>query len=82
MANQAPTAFTVISTAVVVGIGLVFARGDFEEIPVSQIPLVIGGGLLGFAALVGIGYVVGKAWDGLIALLKRGWGICQRNRTR
>jgi hypothetical protein len=82
MKKQTPTALTVIAMSVVVGIGLVFARGGFADIPSSQIPLIIGGGLAGALFFVGAGYGVTKIWDYFRSLLKRGGYVRQRNTPR
>jgi hypothetical protein len=82
MKKSNPTALTVIAMSVVIGVGLVFARGGFADIPSSQIPLVIGGGLAGALFFVGVGYGITRIWDYFRSLLKRGGDVRQRNTTR
>ena len=68
--NAGVPAFTAIVTAIIFGVGLSIARGDFDNIPLHAVPQIVLGGIAIFFLIFGSGYVVCKAWDWLIARLK------------
>lgn len=72
---------TILITAAIVGVGLVFARGGFAQFSGWEVPLIIGAGLAAAAALVGVGYLIGRGWDRAWSLLKRGRNVSQRDRS-
>lgn len=69
--DKAASAVSYIAIAIVLGVGIAFGRGDLENIPWHAVPQVVLGGIAGFLAVLGTGYVLCKAWDYLIARVRR-----------
>lgn len=70
----------VLITAAIIGVGLVFARGGFNDFSFADSVLVVVGGLAFAAVYFGAIHLLLKQWDRLRASLKRGRSIGQRDR--
>lgn len=64
------TAISIITTAVVLGVGLSLARGDAEGIPAYDVPWLVALALLAGGLYFGAVHLLLKGWDRVWASLK------------
>lgn len=69
-AKPKATAISIITTAVILGIGLSFSRGDFTDIPAYDVPFIVAMALIGGGLYFGAVHLLLKGWDRVWASLK------------
>lgn len=69
-AKPKATAISIITTAVVLGVGLSLSRGDFSGIPSWEIPGLVALALLAGGLYFGAVHLLLKGWDRVWASLK------------